>query len=302
MKYYWLDYVDDFLYEKSVNQGLSSETIRTFIPVFNSLFANPYINIYDFKTFTEINFKRLLWDLLTKNNWSSHTYNRYRKNLKIFCDYLLKKWFIKEKHNPLKNILVRKTDKRLPKYLTSSQVYQLKKAIDETYNTHNFLALRNKAILYFYLYTWCRLNELVNLKFTDLNFQNWTIRINKWKWNKDRLVPLVFLLSDLIIAFEIKKRKIWIKTDILFPSKFRCPLRHRDIYEILNKVKSKLDFHLTPHMFRHTFATELVRKNINLYNISKILWHSNVKTTEIYLWLDLSNLKTNLEKVGLYIA
>lgn len=53
-------------------------------------------------------------------------------------------------------------------------------------------------------------------------------------------------------------------------------------------------------MLRHTFATELVRKNVNLYNISKVLWHSNLKTTQIYLWLDIQDIKTSLDNISLY--
>lgn len=62
MKYYWIDFIDDFLYEKSVNQWLSDESIKSYQSVFNSLFLTPYLDIENLKSFTEINIKRYLWD------------------------------------------------------------------------------------------------------------------------------------------------------------------------------------------------------------------------------------------------
>ncbi|MDR3150548.1 MAG: tyrosine-type recombinase/integrase [Candidatus Peribacteria bacterium] len=59
---------------------------------------------------------------------------------------------------------------------------------------------------------------------------------------------------------------------MLFPTfSFNFPLLPRDIYYIFDKIKTKLSFYLTPHMLRHTFATELVRKNANFYDVSRSL-------------------------------
>lgn len=298
MKYYWIDFIDDFLYEKSVNQWLSDESIKSYQSVFNSLFLTPYLDIENLKSFTEINIKRYLWDSFLKNKWSTHTYNRYRKNLKCFCDYLVRNNLLKE--NPLKNIPVRKIWKNLPKTLNPKQTKELFKKIEEFFEQKDFITLRNKTIMYFYIYTWCRLKELINVNFSDIDFINWTIRINKAKWNKDRVIPLTNTLSDFLIKYLLKKKKsrsIW---DILFPTRFWWKLQHRDIYNIVKKIKTKLSFSFTPHMLRHTFATELVRKNVNLYNISKVLWHSNLKTTQIYLWLDIQDIKTSLDNISLY--
>lgn len=298
MKYYWIDFIDDFLYEKSVNQWLSIETIHTYTTVFNTLCLNKYVDVENFDTYTEINFKRMLWELNLKNSWSSHTYNRYRKNLKSFCDYLVIKNYIKE--NPLKNIFVKKNFKILPKILTKKQVKQIILNLEKKFSDSTFLSLRNKTIVYFYLYTWCRLKELVNLKISDIDFISWTIRINRWKWWKDRIIPLTYKLSDILIKYLIFKKRSRIITDILFPTRFLWLLQHRDVYSIITKIKSWLDFSFTPHMFRHTFATELLRKKVDIYSISKILWHSSIKTTQIYFWLDTDDIKNQLNSISFY--
>lgn len=298
MKYYWVNFIDDFLYEKSVNEGLSPKTLECYKTSFNLLFLNKYVDIEDFSTFTEINFKRMLWDAFLSNNWSSNTYNRYRKELKTFCDYLLKNGFLIS--NPFDNIEPRKLKKNLPKALNLKQVKELFNRIENTFFSKDFLSTRNKTIFYYYIYTWCRLSELIKLKFSDLDFLNKVIRINQWKWNKDRLVPLTNDLSDILIKYLIKKNESWIFTNLVFPTKNWRELQKRDIYSLVKKIKVSLSFDFTPHMLRHTFATELLRKELDIYKISRVLWHSNVKTTQIYLWLNLNDVSKKLDTVSLY--
>lgn len=298
MKYYWVNFIDDFLYEKSVNEGLSPKTLECYKTSFNLLFLNKYVDIEDFSTFTEINFKRMLWDAFLSNNWSSNTYNRYRKELKTFCDYLLKNGFLIS--NPFDNIEPRKLKKNLPKALNLKQVKELFNRIENTFFSKDFLSTRNKTIFYYYIYTWCRLSELIKLKFSDLDFLNKVIRINQWKWNKDRLVPLTNDLSDILIKYLIKKNESWIFTNLVFPTKNWRELQKRDIYSLVKKLKVSLSFDFTPHMLRHTFATELLRKELDIYKISRVLWHSNVKTTQIYLWLNLNDVSKKLDTVSLY--
>lgn len=109
MKYYWIDFIDNFLFEKSVNEWLSPKTLECYNTSLNLLCLNKYIDVEKFETYTEINFKRLLWEMCVNNNWSSNTYNRYRKELKTFCDYLVKNNFLK--NNPFENIEKRKIKK-----------------------------------------------------------------------------------------------------------------------------------------------------------------------------------------------
>lgn len=298
MKYYWIDFIDDFLFEKVVNEGLSSKTIEWYQTSFNLLFLNKYINVEDFKTYTEKNFKYMLWEAFLKNKWSSNTYNRYRKELKVFCDYLIKKNYLKE--NPFKNIEPRKIKKNLPKALNLKQIKELKNRIEEIYWNNDFLSLRNKTIMYFYIYTWCRLWEILKIKNEDIDFIEKTIRINEAKWNKDRVIPLTNDLSDFLIKYLLKKKNSRIIWNLIFVSKNWFELRKKDIYRIVDKIKENLSFSFTPHILRHTFATELVRKDIDIYKISKVLWHSNVKTTQIYLGLSIKDVTNKLNNISLY--
>lgn len=298
MKYYWIDFIDSFLFEKSINEGLSLKTIEGYKTSFNLLFLNKYVDVENFATYTEINFKYMLWEAFLKNNWSSNTYNRYRKELKVFCDYLLKNNHIEK--NPFDNIEPRKVKKNLPKALNVKQVKELINRIEEIYENNDFLSLRNKTIMYCYIYTWCRLSEILKLKNSEIDFINKIIRINQWKGNKDRIVPLTNELSDILIKYLLKKRNSRIFWDLLFTTKNWFELTKKDIYRIVKKIKENLSFDFTPHILRHTFATELVRKDIDIYKVSKVLWHSNVKTTQIYMGLTIKDVSDQLQNISLY--
>ena len=123
MKYYGIEYIDDFLNEKLIYQWVSQATISTYTTVFNLLLNIDYIDIFELNTLNEMNLKRFLSENFLKNNWSSHTYNRYRKNLKCFCDYLVKNNLIEE--NPLNKIPIRILWKQLPKTLSKSQMNEI---------------------------------------------------------------------------------------------------------------------------------------------------------------------------------
>ncbi|RLA84250.1 MAG: hypothetical protein DRG78_01955 [Epsilonproteobacteria bacterium] len=69
---------------------------------------------------------------------------------------------------------------------------------------------------------------------------------------------------------------------------------------MINKLRANLSFYFTWHQLRHTFATELVRNNFDIFNISKILGHSKIDTTKIYLSVDTERLKNQLDKITLF--
>lgn len=299
MKKYDNYFISDFLVEKEVNQGLSKETIKTYYTMFNYLINSEYINIDDPLTLTEINFKRLFWQLLIEKNWTSHTYNRNKKCAKVFCDYLIKEWYIDS--NPLSKIKDRKIDKVLPKIYSQKQIDMIIYTINNYYNSFdNFVSIRNKTIMLTYIYTWLRFKELVNLNINDINIDEWYIKVSKWKGSKDRYVPLVNKLHLYLKKYLDVRNKIDFKKNIMFPTYLGNNLQYREIYNINKFLQDKLWFKVSTHMFRHTFATELVKKNLNLYNISQILWHSKLDTTKVYLNFDTDKVRDSMNLLNLY--
>lgn len=298
MKKYNNYFIDNFLIDKEVNEWLSKKTILTYYTTFNFLIKNDYINLDNPATFTEINFKRFLWELLIKNNWSSHTYNRNKKNSKVFCDYLVKEWYIFE--NPLLKIVDRKVDKILPKIYTQNQIDLIIYFLNNYYSSNKYTSIRNKTLMFTYIYTWLRFSELVNLNLNELNLDEWYIKISKWKGWKDRYIPIINKLYIYLKNYiEFRSLQSFKKT-VLFPTIKWNNLQYREVYNINKMLEKKLWFKVCTHMFRHTFATELVKKNINLYNISQILWHTKLDTTKVYLNFDTDKVRDSLNLLNLY--
>ncbi|WP_321471736.1 site-specific integrase [Halarcobacter sp.] len=77
-------------------------------------------------------------------------------------------------------------------------------------------------------------------------------------------------------------------------------MQRKDMQKLINKIRENISFHFTWHQLRHTYATELVKNNFDIYNISKILGHSTIDTTRVYLSVDTGKLKKQLDKIKLF--
>lgn len=127
------------------------------------------------ETFTSHNFKRFLYSTCADRNWSAHAYNRARKDLSVFCKWLISEKILKE--NPFDNIPPKILPKKLPKHFTNDQVEKMRYAIHRLYPGDTFIDMRAKAIFYTYLYSGMRLYELINLRVEDIDFMSGTINV-----------------------------------------------------------------------------------------------------------------------------
>lgn len=140
---------------------------------------------------------------------------------------------------------------------------------------------RNYCICYLLLYTWLRLSELHNLKISQI----WEQMLIKWKWRKNRIIYLFDEDLEVINSY-LRERKD--NSEWLFISLSRISyweqLSRTSIETIIKEWwKESWIWRVFPHKLRHTFATNLLRNNANLTHIQKLLWHSSLETTQIYL-------------------
>lgn len=298
MKKFWNIYVDDFLLEKSVNQWISDRMVEIYTTTFRMVDSSPYVDLSDLNTYTTQNFKKLLWENFLERKWSSKTYNHHRVYIRCYCEYLKNEWYLNE--NPIDKILKRKEPKTLPKTLSGEQIKELLDSLSNTFDTTTFLWVRNKTMVYTYLYTWMRLSELTNLKFENLKIHDWLIKVVKWKGDKERLIPLTKESIKELYNYLKERKKVFIKSDYIFTSVYWNQIQRKDMQKLINKIRENISFHFTWHQLRHTYATELVKNNFDIYNISKILGHSTIDTTRVYLSVDTGKLKKQLDKIKLF--
>lgn len=300
--------MDDFLLEKIVCQWIWWKRQKKYQTIFKFFLASPRVDHKNFETFTAKNIKMFLWDCLLKKKWSSSTYNSYRSCLKCYWDFLEEEWLIEK--NPVVSIKERITPKQLPKHLTSSQLEELFNSLPVAFEASTFHWIRNITIVHTFVYTWLRLSELTNLKMWDLKINDGYIKVIKWKGGKDRVIPLSNEIIKILLEY-LKARKECFSTadDVaLFPS---CNwyylwtgqwghMQEKAMRNVIERIRECITFHFTWHQLRHTFATELIRNNFDIYNVSKILGHSSINTTKIYLDIDTGKMKEQLDKISMF--
>ncbi len=199
------------------------------------------------------------------------------KNTTMLALAAIKFFFSEVLHKSFSEIRVPKKDKSLPDVLTKEEVRRL---IDsaETRKSRLIISLLYSSGL--------RVSELVNLKPTDINFEDHTGMVKKGKGARDRM----FILSDKI-AFEIKDYLQNRANKYLFSEE--KPLTTRNVQKIVKRLKSKagLQKKVTPHTLRHSFATHLLEAGTDIRKIQVLLGHSSLNTTQLYSHVSASELK-----------
>lgn len=213
---------------------------------------------------------------------------RHISTLRTFFNYLGRKKYIK--NNPMTLIQNPKNDKVLPKFLYNEELETLLNVPD----MNEFEGIRDKLIIEMFYSTGIRVSELSNLKMKDIDFSNQKILI-LGKGNKERIVLYGKKCQDLLNLYLNKSRPHLLDGDspYLFVGKRIDRLNENAIRLILKKIlkKSGIEIKLSPHVIRHTFATDLLNNGADLRTVQELLGHENLKTTEVYTHITNERLK-----------
>ncbi len=210
---------------------------------------------------------------------------RIISGLKSFFSYLIFEDYRND--NPLELIETPRTGRKLPDTLAVEEIDNLINAIDLTQTEGE----RNRAILETLYGCGLRVSELVALKISDLFFDEGFIKITG-KGNKQRFVPIGNLTQKFIeIYSNLNRNHLAIQKgheDTLFLNRRGKQLSRAMIFTIIKDlaVKINLNKSISPHTFRHSFATHLLENGADLRSIQLMLGHESITTTEIYVHLD----------------
>lgn len=228
---------------------------------------------------TDYKILRKYLNVLTDNKYASKTISRKLSTLRTFFKYLQKKGIIED--NPMVLISNPKEEKKLPKSLNYDEIEK----ILNIPNHATILGLRNACILELLYATGIRVSELVNLKISDIDFSSKKIKI-LGKGNKERIVlfgsKCEILLKDY---FKNSRNKLNVSdSPYLFLNRFGEKITVRGVENVIDKIEKEacLKFSISPHVFRHTFATHLLDNGADLNSVQELLGHENLNTTAIY--------------------
>ena len=274
-------------------RGYSEPTIRRYKQVLN-FYSNNY-KVADIKDINIENLRRLFYDGRTKHSWSANTFINYHKTLSVFFQWCVKEGYLKE--DLTKDIEVPKLEKRLPPKLTKQQALRLLEVVCNYPYFYKFLRYRNHAIFATFIYTGLRKKELLNLKLVDVDLENFSIFVRQGKGSKDRIVPMSFRLADILKEY-LKERKRLSKTcPEFFTSLNRdCGFRDTGLKRLVEKIKKISCIDFTIHKLRHTFATLMLEGGCDIFSLSRMMGHSDIKTTTIYLAASAEHLRGEMMK------
>lgn len=225
---------------------------------------------------------------------SPRTQARVISGIKAFFKYLLLEEIIEK--NPTALLEAPKIGRKLPDTLTTDEIDILVKAVD----MNKAEGQRNRAILETLYSCGLRVSELIDLRVSNLHFRMGFIKIHG-KGNKERLIP---------IGKKAKKEiKIYLKSyrvklnidkdseDILFLNRRGRKLSRVMIFTIIKNLSKKVGLkkNVSPHTFRHSFASHLVEGGADLRAVQEMLGHESILTTEIYTHLDREYLKETIK-------
>ena len=201
--------------------------------------------------------------------------------LRSFYNYLVKKDYVS------KNIATKLEILKTP---TTEREYLTRKEFDTLLENINHSIIKTIAITIFN--TGLRVSEIVNLKLSDVNLDTNLIKIRHGKGNKDRTVPINTKLKDILIEYLDDIRPI-VTTDNFFATQKTGGISSAYINRVLKTAASDGDIekNVSAHILRHSFASYLLKQDVNLIEIQKLLGHNSLKTTAIYSHTNMDQLQ-----------
>ena len=291
----WSTAITNYKNYLKIERSLSSNSIENYeydIQRFLKYLKHKKIKISPIDVNSDL-IKSFIYDISKKV--STRTQSRIISGLKSFFKYLVFEDYLET--NPVELIDSPKIGRKLPDTLTTNEIDQLISSIDLSHPQGE----RNRCIIETLYSCGLRVSELVNLKISDFFFEEGFIKVTG-KGNKQRFVPIDPNTQKYInLYINSIRNKIDVKnefSDILFLNRRGKQLTRAMIFTIVKQLteKSGLQKKISPHTFRHSFATHLLQNGADLRSIQLMLGHESITTTEIYVHLDRSHLKSIIEK------
>lgn len=252
-------------------------------------------NITKIEEVSDENVRALFYLGRTERHWSVNTFMVYHKSLLVFFRWCVKKGYMAT--NPIPGIEVPRLEKRFPLKLNKQDALRL---LEITYNypyEYPFLRYRNHAIFSTFIFAGLRKQELLKLKFTDIDLDNMTLYVQQGKGNRDRIIPISLTLAQSLKRYKEERKRLK-KTNPEFFCSLRgsIPFTENGLKKLVEQMRGPLKKPFSVHKLRHTFATLMVEGGCDIYSLSRMMGHSDIKTTTIYLSASAEHLRTQMIK------
>ena len=281
----WVNYINDYKSYLKIERGLSVNSVTNYafdIQKLTDYLTDKSIDVSPINIGEEI-LQQFIYHVA--GDLSPRSRARLISGLKSFFNFLVFEDYRRDM--PMELIEVPKLGRKLPDTLSTTEIDSLIGAIDLSSNEGE----RNRAILETLYSCGLRVSELVTLKISDLFFNEGFIKITG-KGNKQRFVPIGNFTQKYINLYmnNIRTHLTIHKghEDTLFLNRWGRGLTRAMIFTIIKRLAVEINLNKTisPHTFRHSFATHLLENGADLRSIQLMLGHESITTTEIYMHLD----------------
>ena len=288
----WQEAINDFSLYLKIERGMSKHTVQSYTLDVQKLIIYLKINNMSLGPLqiTSLQIQRFIYEI--SKDLNPRTQSRLISGLRSFFDYLIFENYLNS--SPLEEIEAPKIGRKLPETISVNEIDLVISAIDLSQSNGE----RNRAIIETLYSCGLRVSELTTLKISDLFFDEGFIKVTG-KGDKQRFVPIGPLTQKYINLYKDHVRD-YMKIeaafkDILFLNRRGRQLSRAMIFTIVKSLgeKAKIQKKISPHSFRHSFATHLLENGADLRSIQMMLGHESITTTEIYMHVD----KTHLNNV-----
>ena len=279
-------YIEKFMRYLEIEKNYSAHTI-----------LNYKLDLEDFKKFCgEIDFEKIDYLFLRKylavlkeKSLGNRSVGRHLSTSRSFFRFLTRENYLKT--NPILMLSSPKLEKHLPSFMTEAEVGKL---IESAFakDDKDEQGFRDRAILETFYSSGLRISELVSLDLSDIDFISGIVKV-MGKGRKERVVPIGEAALISIRRYIDKRKK---KSEIAFLNKNGTRISTRGVRNIVEKYLKFSGAHqgVSPHTFRHSFATHMVEAGADLRAVQEMLGHESITTTEIYTHIDRSYLRDTL--------
>ena len=285
-------YIEDFKTYLSVEKNFSEHTLAAYASDILS-----YILWLDNVSCTNVDFNKLREYLhfIQRFDYKKTTIARKVASIRTFYKFLFRERYIDS--NPALSLSAPKRPKSLPKFLTPEEVEQILNNV----KIETPAGFRNRVILELLWATGMRISELSNLNFGDLNLDENEIRVFG-KGAKERIVLVSDRAKGYLVQYINSARKLIapeyntneINDDTpLFINNTGYRLQNKTVRKVINEIVEKIELHkkVTPHVFRHSFATKLIENGADLRVVQELLGHAGISNTQIYTHISMKHMK-----------
>ncbi|NNC70372.1 MAG: site-specific tyrosine recombinase XerD [Flavobacteriaceae bacterium] len=291
----WQQALNDYQLYLKIERGLSANSIENYSRDVKKLIG--FLEDTEVKelplSISEEVIQQFIYEIAKSMNARSQS--RIISGLRSFFDYLIFEDYRKD--NPTQLIETPKIGRKLPDTLSEKEINSIITAIDLS----SIHGQRNKTLLETLYSCGLRVTEVITLQLSDLFFDEGFIRV-LGKGDKQRFVPINLYTQKLILIYmnqvrnHIQPKKGF--EDTLFLNQRGQQLTRNMVFLIVKDATEKAGIrkNVSPHTFRHSFATHLLKRGADLRSIQQMLGHESITTTEVYMHVDKTFLKEVVEK------